>query len=170
MSAAELDEAPPPVQAPPPAPRSARGLKLLLLLAVISGTAAAGYVLMRKPPPATDAAEQAPKVSTAQAEYLALQPAFVVNLADEEAARYLQVDIEVMARSSAALNEVERHLPRIRNSLLLLLGSRSVSDLADRAGKEQLQADVTAEIQRVLTAETGQGQIEAVYFSNFVMQ
>jgi flagellar protein FliL len=61
-------------------------------------------------------------------------------------------------------------MPRVRNALLLLLGSRRVSDLASREQKEKLQADVLAEIQAVMAAETGKPQIEAVYFNSFVMQ
>jgi flagellar protein FliL len=115
--------------------------------------------------------EQAAAVPVGKsAHYLPLQPAFVVNLADEEAARYLQIEIEVMARDASAIDQIEKHLPRVRNSLLLLLGSRRASDLDSREDKEKLQADVLAEIQGVMTAETGKPQIEAVYFNSLVMQ
>lgn len=104
------------------------------------------------------------------AQYFTLQPAFVVNLEDTEAARYLQVEMELMARDSKALDAAKAHMPRIRNALLLLLGTRHVSDLSTRAGKEQLQKDVVAEVQKVMTEATGKPQIEAVYFNSFVMQ
>lgn len=166
-------EAPPAAETPPPAPKKSRGPLIAIVVLLLAGGAAGGWWFLRDAPApeAGTETEGAPAAAVpTQAEYMALQPAFIVNLADEEASRYLQVDIEVMARSSGALDEVERHLPRIRNSLLLLLGSRRVADLADRAGKEQLQADVATEIQRVLVQETGQKQIEAVYFTSFVMQ
>jgi flagellar protein FliL len=137
---------------------------------LLAGAGGAGWYFLARTPAATDAEGAAAAPSSATPHYLALQPAFVVNLADAEAARYLQVEIEVMARSSSALDKVSDHMPRVRNALLLLLGSRRVSDLASREQKEKLQADVLAEIQAVMAAETGKPQIEAVYFNSFVMQ
>lgn len=115
------------------------------------------------------AADAAPK-GKAPAIYLPLQPAFVVNLEDTEALRYLQVDLEVMSRSPKAIEDAKTHMPRIRNSLLMLFGQQHAFDLSTRQGKETLQAKALAEIQRVLQEETGSPGIEAVYFSSFVIQ
>lgn len=116
------------------------------------------------------AADAAAPVGKAPALYLPLQPAFVVNLEDSEALRYLQIDLEVMARNPKAIEDTKTHMPRIRNSLLLLFGQQHAFDLSSRAGKETLQAKALAEIQRVLKEETGSPGIEAVYFSSFVIQ
>jgi flagellar FliL protein len=115
------------------------------------------------------AADVAPK-GKAPAIYLPLQPAFVVNLEDTEALRYLQVDLEVMSRDPNAIEDAKTHMPRIRNSLLLLFGQQHAFDLSTRQGKETLQAKALAEIQRVLKEETGRPGIDAVYFSSFVIQ
>ncbi|MES2490896.1 MAG: flagellar basal body-associated FliL family protein [Pseudomonadota bacterium] len=115
------------------------------------------------------AADAAP-AGKAAAIYLPLQPAFVVNLEDAEALRYMQVDLEVMARNPKAIEDAKNHMPRIRNSLLLLFGQQHAFELGTRAGKEALQAKALAEIQRVLKEETGSPGIEAVYFSSFVIQ
>jgi flagellar FliL protein len=116
------------------------------------------------------AAAEAPASSKPVAIYLALTPAFVVNLEDSEAMRYMQVDLEVMARNQKAIEDAKNHMPRIRNALLLLFGQQHAFDLSSRAGKEALQAKALAEIQRVLKDETGSPGIEAVYFSSFVIQ
>jgi flagellar FliL protein len=74
--------------------------------------------------------------------YVPLDPAFVVNLADPSGLRFL----------------------------LLLLGQQKIVDLGERAGKENLQAAVLDEIQKVLKEEAGAPGVEAVYFTSFVMQ
>lgn len=116
------------------------------------------------------AAANAAPAGKAAAIYLPLQPAFVVNLEDSEALRYLQVDLEIMSRNPKAIEDAKTHMPRIRNSLLLLFGQQHAFDLSSRPGKEALQAKALAEIQRVLKEETGSPGIEAVYFSSFVIQ
>lgn len=116
------------------------------------------------------AAEEKPEIPTEPANYVALDPAFVVNLEDEQAARFLQVQIEVMTRNPKAVELVTRHAPRIRSALLLLLGQQKAATLQTREGKEALQAQVLAEIQNILKAETGEADVEAVYFTSFVIQ
>lgn len=110
------------------------------------------------------------EVPTEPANYISLDPAFVVNLEDEQSARFLQVQIEVMTRDKHAVEEVTRHLPRIRSALLLLLGQQKAAVLQTREGKEALQAQVLTEIQNILKAETGEPAVEAVYFTSFVIQ
>lgn len=166
---------------PTAAPAKKGGGLLVIVLAVILSAGAAGGVswfvaqhFMNELKPAVEgedgeAAEEeaAPKDP---AHYFALEPAFVVNLDDEHAQRFLQVQVQVMTRNEALLEEIERHAPRIRSALLLLFGQQKAENLVSRAGKEQLQADVLAEVQRIIKEETGEDGIEAVYFTSFVMQ
>jgi len=185
-AAAETPVAPETAAAPPK--RKKLGLIIGAAVLVLAGGGGAAYFFMNKSAPAAEddsghggasehgaAAEadghgKAAGGAKGAAQYLPLQPAFVVNLNDPEAARYLQVDMEVMARDSKALDDVKNNMPRIRNSVLLLLGSRQASELATRADKEKLQADVAAEIQKVLNELPGKPKIETVYFNSFVMQ
>ena len=102
--------------------------------------------------------------------YHSLAPVFVVNLPSNGRARLLQVGVEVMTRSADLVEFLKHNDPMVRHNLLKLFGSRRVSDLSDRAGKEKLQADVLAELQRIIEELSGPGEVEAVYFSSFVMQ
>lgn len=104
------------------------------------------------------------------ATYLALDPPFVVNLESPDETRYLQAEVQLMGRDSHALDAAKVHVPRIRNSLLMLFGQQKPEDIATRAGKEKLQQAALAEVQKVLQAETGKPVVEAVYFTSFVMQ
>lgn len=162
-----------PEQATPPAKK---GKKLISVIALLMLTAcgAGGYWYYTHQAAAStgahDKAAEGKAVGKGPAIYLPMQPAFVVNLEDTEAMRYMQVDLEVMARNPKAIEDAKMHMPRIRNSLLLLFGQQHAFDLSSRAGKEALQSKALAEIQRVLKEETGSPGIEAVYFSSFVIQ
>jgi len=102
--------------------------------------------------------------------YLDLTPAFVVNLADEEAVRFLQVEAELMARDPKVIDAAKANMPRIRNSILLLLSQQHSHDLASREAKENLQKQALAEVQKALQEENAPAEIGAVYFTSFVIQ
>jgi flagellar FliL protein len=102
--------------------------------------------------------------------YLALEPAFVVNFQNPTEARYLQVTMEVMAKDPAAMDDVKKHMPAIRNSLVMLLSGQTQQGIATPEGKEKLRLAATTEIQKILQEHTGKPGIEAVYFTGIVMQ
>ncbi len=97
---------------------------------------------------------------------LSLEP-FIVNLADAEGKRYLKLSLAVDARNEELKKEVEDRMPRIRDSILLLLTSKSYADIATMAGKIRLRNEVLQIINRALA---GKGSVHAVYFTEFVVQ
>ena len=105
-----------------------------------------------------------------EAHYFSLDPAFVVNFAGESRAKFLQVNIDGLTRDAPVKEAVTKHLPQIRNKVVLLLSSKNHEDLLMPEGKEALRKEVLKEIQKILEAETGSEGIEDVYFTNFVMQ
>lgn len=102
--------------------------------------------------------------------YFKVEPTFVVNFQAQEALRFLQVNVEVMAKDQQVIAAVEQHMPVIRNNLILLFSSQDFTTISTRVGKERLRAQVLAETQKVLKEKTGKPGIEAVYFTSFVMQ
>jgi flagellar FliL protein len=161
-----------------PAAKKSRGMLWAVLVAVLLSVAAAGgvswFVLHKAVPDAGEGEaghdEAKPDVPKSPANYFALDPAFVVNLEDARSQRFLQVQVEVMTRDADLMKDLEHHAPRLRSALLLLLGQQRAADMATREGKEKLQADVLAEVQRIILEETGKSGIDAVYFTSFVMQ
>lgn len=119
---------------------------------------------------AAQAATKTAKPSRAKAQYFALDPAFVVNLVDADAVRYLQADVQVMTRDDATLAALEAHAPAIRNRLLLLFGQQSTAQLAQRSGKERLQEAALREVRQVLKQEAAADKVEAVIFTSLVTQ
>ncbi|MBK1735675.1 hypothetical protein CKO15_10345 [Halorhodospira abdelmalekii] len=102
--------------------------------------------------------------------YMRLEPPLTVNFERGQRISYLQAEIELMARSEEALQGVERHMPVIRNNLLMLFADQSFQELNTREGRERLRQESLEEINALLEERGAKGQIEAVYFTSFVMQ
>jgi flagellar FliL protein len=102
--------------------------------------------------------------------YLPLEPPFVVNFQKPQEARFLQISMEVMTKEAGTIEDVKKHMPAIRNSIVLLLSSQTQEALATPEGKETLRAAALAEIQKILQEFAGKPAVEAVYFTGFVMQ
>lgn len=107
---------------------------------------------------------------TAEAIYLPIDPAFVVNFASQGKARFLQVTVEVMTRDPAVPDKVKLHMPVIRNNLMLLFSDQSYDSISTLEGKEALREQALEVVQQILEEETGDPGVEAVYFTSFVMQ
>jgi flagellar FliL protein len=114
--------------------------------------------------------EKKEKEKKLPAQYLDLSPAFVVNLQDDQAMRYLQIEVQLMTRDPKAAEEIRNNMPRIRNTLMLLFAQQHAKDLATREAKEALQQQALEQVQQAMKDETGSTAVEAVYFTNFVMQ
>ena len=105
----------------------------------------------------------------APAQYVPLDPPFVVSFDEEDGTRYLQLQLQAMARSEKTIEEIKKHAPALRNSILFQLNGYKLAELTTLAGKEKLRADLTTKANEVL-AKNGEGQIEELYFTNFVIQ
>ncbi len=115
---------------------------------------------------AAAAEHAAPQVAV----YHALDPRFIVNFQNAGPHKYLQVEVQVMARDPLVIETVKQHAPMIRNNLLLLFGGQDAEALKAREAKDHLREEVLAEINRVVEQETGKTGIESVFFTSFVMQ
>jgi len=109
--------------------------------------------------------EEAPPI------YIALEPAFVVNFAGEKGgSRFMQATIQVMTRDPETETAITTHMPVIRNSIVLLLSSLSVEDVAGIEGKEKLRTEVLEKVREILKERTGKPGVEEIYFTSFVIQ
>jgi flagellar FliL protein len=140
-------------------------LYLIIVLLVVGLGATIALLLTNKEP----AGEAEKSLTVKPAAYLPLKP-FVVNFAEQGPARFLQVEVQVMAFDPAILTAVETHMPVIRNDVNLLLAAETFETVSTRDGKEKLREDVKKTIQRILGEQKVNGSVEAVYFTSFVMQ
>jgi flagellar FliL protein len=140
----------------------------VLLLAAIAGGAI--WFLKEDPPADGDEAAAAQAAKIAKPVYTGLDPEFIVAFQDPKNARFLKIGIEVMARDDDVIEDVRQHMPAVRDSIIMMLSGMDESGLFSAEGKQQLRMDILAAIQKVLEENGGKAGVEAVYFTNFVMQ
>lgn len=116
-----------------------------------------------------DAEEVAPQRRPAL--YREIDPAITVNLTrDGVPEAVLQVRLQVMTREEGTLEGVGKHMPMIRNNLIMLYSNQRADELTTRDGKDALREQSRDEINQILADEEVNGEIEAVFFTSFVMQ
>ncbi|MEA5087866.1 flagellar basal body-associated FliL family protein [Solidesulfovibrio sp.] len=91
-------------------------------------------------------------------------PAFVVNLADPNARRYLKIVLDVEMTGNPEL--LEANMPKIRDALLMLLSSKTSQDLGTLEGKILLRKEIVDRLNQAI----GQAKVARVYFTDFVIQ
>jgi flagellar protein FliL len=103
--------------------------------------------------------------------YVEFNPPFVVNFDAKGVMRFLQVSIQVMTRDHETSEMIKQHDPKIRNNMLLLLGSSTYDTISTVEGKEGLRKQALETIAKVVSDEGGEAKkVEDLYFTSFVMQ
>lgn len=102
--------------------------------------------------------------------YVDLDPPFVVNFEDQGMIRFMQVGVQMMVRDQVIADQLQHHMPVIRNNLLLVFSSLDYASISTREAKEKLRLMVLAEVQAILEERGEEGNVEAAYFTSFVMQ
>lgn len=156
------------------------GMKKMILFGVIGlvligvGIFAGPAVMNMISPPEeteTEGEEVAAKVSDGPPIYQSLHPPLVVNFKDEQGdPHFMQITMEVMSRDQGVINRVRDNVAVIRNALILLYSGAILEEIETRAGKEQMLEDGLEEIERVMVETTGEGGVEALYFTALVIQ
>ncbi len=102
--------------------------------------------------------------------YIDLKPAFTVNLDPEDSVGFLQIAIQVLTHSDDVAAAIEKHKPLIRNNLVTLFSQQKSINLRAPEGKEALQKDTLALVQKVIDEQGGGGEVDNIFFTSFVMQ
>jgi flagellar protein FliL len=175
-------------------------LAVVLLLAAVGG-GAAFYLMKQRAAAAAAAAEDGEDEAHAAADheparrdpknppnFLPLEP-FVVNLADREQERYAQIGVTLQVDDAKVAEQLKLYMPAIRNGVLMILAHKTSAELLERAGKEQLAAEIMREAVRPLGIEIAaepaatdgeprrkkrappvHNPVEHVHFSSFIIQ
>ena len=148
---------------------------VVVLLAVLGGGGFAAWKFFLQPK--GDAAENA--TAEGAAEHKAEEPAaaevggqlvtldaFVVNLSDPMGRRYLKTTLDVEVASAAAAAELTAAMPKVKDTLLLLLSSKSFEDISSMDKKIELKNDIVSRLNQII----GKNKVRNVYFTEFVVQ
>ncbi|MDY0299973.1 MAG: flagellar basal body-associated FliL family protein [Trichlorobacter sp.] len=141
------------------------------LVLIIGGVAAFMMLGGKKTeaPPADGAAAAAPAapapVAAGVDTVFSMDP-FIVNIYDGMELRYLKVKVEMEMANPAFKPELEGRLAAIRDAILVLLTTKTLQDIQDVQGKNQLREEILAAVSRIIS----QGKVTKVYFTDFVVQ
>ena len=103
--------------------------------------------------------------------YVPLNPPFVVNIHDGGRLRFMQVQVQVLARDKAAVSAVEHHMPAVRDALILLLSDQKFGQVSRPKGREKARHQALAAVQKILKKNAGvSNAVKALYFTDFVVQ
>jgi flagellar FliL protein len=148
-------------------------LIIIAAVVILLGGGAAAFFLLRgddSKTAATPAAGTSPAATTTNANgaigpMVEIEP-FIINILDEEGTRYLKAAITLEANNELVVEEITQRMPQIRDSILLLVGNKTFSELADLQGKLQLRSELRERLNKILTG----GRIQKIYFTEFVVQ
>ncbi|QSV46344.1 flagellar basal body-associated FliL family protein [Geobacter benzoatilyticus] len=91
---------------------------------------------------------------------------FIVNIYDGQELRYLRVKVELETATADAKNEIELRQAPLRDAILVLLTTKTLQDVQDLQGKNQLRDEIMVAINKILPP----GKVSRVYFTDFVVQ
>ena len=151
--------------------------KLLIIIAVVfllmMGIMGTGFFFMWTKLNAVNAQTVGPEDGDPEAEQEMKQvgpiyplETFIVNLADEGGNRYLRVTMRLELKDEETVSLVEKRLPLIRNSILMLVPTKKYADINTVEGKVVLRDEMIAELNANMTP----GSISNIYFTEFVIQ
>ncbi len=102
--------------------------------------------------------------------YHDLHPAFVANFSGKSNKNYMQVYIVAMAYEDSVIQDLQLHMPVIRNNVLMTLSSTTSQEIETVEGKEQLRQKVLLKMKETMKEKTGEEGIQDIYFTKFVAQ
>lgn len=102
------------------------------------------------------------------AKYFAFGSDFVVNIGNESQ-HNLVASLSIMTRDEATYEALKKHKPLIRNGLIELFETYQYEQLQSQQGKLALRKKSLLAVKDVLLKVGEEHQIEAVFFTNFMM-
>jgi flagellar FliL protein len=90
----------------------------------------------------------------------------IVNLSDQGGKRYLRVTMELELGDVSMVEKVDKRIAQIRDSILMILPTKSYDDISTTAGKTALRDELIAKINSFFKTRP----VTNLYFTEFVVQ
>jgi flagellar FliL protein len=94
-----------------------------------------------------------------------LEP-FIVNLQDNSGTRYLKLTVNLELTDGASAADLTAQAAQVRDSLIILLSSKSYADIGTVEGKYLMRDEIVARVNQFLK----NGKVKTAYFTEFVIQ
>ncbi|WP_310598943.1 flagellar basal body-associated FliL family protein [Desulfobulbus sp.] len=91
---------------------------------------------------------------------------FIVNIIGTDAPHYVKASLSLELDKDSTVDEVNRRMPQIRDTILLIIGNKTFEELQDIQGKNQVKAELKSKINSFLKT----GKINNIYLTDFVVQ
>lgn len=137
----------------------------VIAVVILGGGGAGAYFFFFKSHSSAVEKKQAEAAKPVAAIFWSLDP-FIVNLMDNEGERYLKIVMQFELADQFAVEELNVIKPKVRDSILDLLSSKTYKEMMDPLGKQRLRDEIALRASGYLT----KGKILKVYFTEFVIQ
>lgn len=149
-------------------------LALLLIGLSVGGTIATLSFLKGDEPVLAEGEEAATEEELtevkAAAIYYPLKPGYIVNVDARGRRRFLQAELTLLIREADMIASIDMHKPSVDHLVNTIIGGVVFEDIKTAEGKELLRLQLTQAMQELFKKEVGKPGVEAVLFTNFVMQ
>jgi len=166
-------------KAPPVAKKGGSSKMMIVVAAVLIMGGGGGFFYWKKTQAAaaeeSDGSEHAPASSTKKSKHKEVEAtgvvpmeAFLVNLADSNASRFLRVTLRLVVETPGEAKEIEESpvkQARARSAILELLATQESAKLVTPEGKDALKKAIAEATAKVLGVE-----VHDVLFTDFVVQ
>ena len=149
-----------------PAPKGKKKLLPIIVAAVvIAGGGGAWWTMGQKQ------ADASPKVEAPKPPQFFPMEAFTVNLKEDGTTdHFLQTALTFQVAGADVADAIKLHQPVIRGKILLLLSSKSATELAPLEAKNKLAEEILAAARAPLPGADPKKGLLAVHFASFIVQ
>lgn len=95
---------------------------------------------------------------------------FTVNLQPETGDQYLQINFTLQVNGNDQVELIKTNMPKVRSRMLMLLSSKRASELISSDGKQQLAAEIIAQIKLPFDEHATPADVTDVLFTSFIIQ
>lgn len=147
----------------------------IVLVVLLAGGGAAAFFLLGGEEEEEEAAEEEVVEEVVEepvipAVYVKLKPEFVISFQVGTRQRFVQASIEIMTRQQSIVDALELHEPMVRNEVINIVSRQQFAALRTADGRVALQEALKSALTDMMKREAGSDGVEAVLFTNFVMQ
>lgn len=90
---------------------------------------------------------------------------FLVNVSGSRGRKLVKINMELEVTNAEVQEEVEKIKPKIRDYIIIIVSSKTYSEISTKEGKDALRDEIKNQINLFLT----KGQISKVYFTEFIL-
>lgn len=141
---------------------------IVLLLILIAGIAAGGAWLYMNGGGQAASSHVAKSTPLPDPVYVPVN-AFTVNLSDSRG-RVLYIEMSLRVQNKDAATRLQKHMPQVRNRILLVLTSQHADLLMTTQGKQMLAKKVQESVSKPFDSKADPIGVSEVLFTNFIVQ